>query len=395
MKFLIGLLFLSQMSMAATVPMSWVNEQAAGQKSSAAATAKSLIETREYLDTVLDVQEKVLMSREEKNVGGFKFSHYITDFSVSKQGLFGLSALKAQSTVWVKWQKVEVPAAEPAPVNNVVAIEDDSEAALDLTAGQIEELAVSSGKVGYSRRLRRNIRNSLGQVKTMMNQVELVRFPSFELSGMWLDLSFGANGKVWLFANAGALVRVRIDWKKVNKAPANNALTAVNSKNSNFVNKVLFDLNEVYAKQDVGGFKLNMVNVGVGMSQGFGFFGLGKSKAGFMGYLRFRPVAKTAEAPVTPVVTVDSAIATEGIEYVGEEAQGPEAMNVSIPRAKFREGLVKGLNMAKFFAGSTQRFEKKWKVTELKPIFEVTKSGFLGLASTSATGVIELELVRK
>lgn len=392
MKFLFGMIFITQISMASTVPLSWVSEEAATQKSSAVATAKSLMETREYLDTVLGVQEKVLMSREDKNLGGFKFSHYITDFSVSRQGIFGLSAMKAQSSVWVKWQKVEVPAAEAAAVNNVVAIEDDSDAALDMTAEQIQELAVSSGKVGYSRKMRRNIRNSLGQIKSMMGQVELVNFPSFELAGMWLDLSFGANGKVWLFANAGAVVRVRIDWKKVSKAPATQALTGVNSKTSNFVNKVLFDLNEVYAKADVGGFKLNMVNVGVGMSQGRGFFGLGKSKVGFVGYLRFRPVPKPALD--VPVVAADSSIATEGIEYVGEEVQSEE-VNVSIPRAKFKEGLVKGLNMAKFFAASAQRFEKRWKVTELKPIFEVTKSGFLGLANTSSTGVIELELVRK
>ncbi len=388
MKFIICIFLFSSIASAAHLPQSWIND--GEQQKNTLSSHQELNATDDYLTSVLAIQEKVLMAREEKALHGFKFSQYITDFSVSKSGLFALSALKATTAVELKWKKANLQ-----KMNEVVAdleVLDDSPEALALTASEVAALAVASGKIEASPALITNIEGVLHKVKFMMEQMEHEDFHGWRLAALRLDLSIGASGQVWTFAKAGASVRLRLDWKKIKKVSNNKMM--LNNKTSNFVNKILYDFNQVYQAQDLGGFEVKMINVGVGLSRKGGLMGLASTKLGIMGYLRFVPIPAALNLPA--IIDSNSALATEDIEYVSDEALENKSVNhLFVPRNKWRAGLMKGLTMAKFFAGSADRFQNRWQVTEIKTVFELTQSGFLGLASTSATGAIETELVRK
>lgn len=390
MKFIIFFLLLAPMSFAAHLPQSWVNEHK--HKSFSASTLKDLNDTHNFLDSVLNVQEKVLMGREEKSPNGFKFSQYVTDFSLSKSGLFGLSALKATTAVELKWKRASLQ--KMKDFSSELEVVDDSKEALRVTASQVEALAVSTGKVEASAALKTNIEEVLSKVKAMMEQMDHMDFPGWQLTSMRLDLSIGANGQVWTFAKAGASVRVRLDWKKIRNG--SNKTAMMKNMNSSFINKILYDFNEIYKEQNLAGFKVKMVNVGVGLSLKGSFLGLSSTKAGIIGYLRFVPVPVNNKMALK-IIDVNSDLATEGIEYLADsELEASKNMNLTfLPRNKWKAGLLKGLMMAKFFAGSADRFQNIWQVSEIKTVFELSKSGFLGLASTSATGTLETELVRK
>lgn len=391
MKYLIFLLLYTHIASAASLPSNWVSETS--QKSSPESASKNLAETYNYIDSVLGIQEKVLLGREDKTSNGFKFTHYVTEFSLSKSGLFGLSALKATTAVEVKWSRSSLAKMKTLEVVSDLEVTDDSVEALALTATQLEALALSTGKVDPSPVLRNNIEVALNRVKTMTEQMDHIDFPGWKLASLRLDLSIGANGQVWTFANAGATVRLRLDWKKIKTSSGNKGL--VKNHAASFINKILYDFNQVYKEQDLAGFKVKMVNVGVGLSRKGGFLGLSSTKMGIMGYLRFVPVPSSHKTAV-PVIEADSAIATDDIEYLSEEEESLKSFGpLTLKRSKWRAGLVKGLEMAKFFAGSASRFQNNWQVNEIKTVFELTKNGFLGLAASSATGAIETELVRK
>lgn len=389
MKYLFLFLLFSGIASAAQLPLNWVNE-GDGRKNTSN-TLQELAATDNYLNSVLGIQEKVLMGKEDKSASGFKFSQYVTDFSVSKSGLFGLSALKATTAVEVKWMKVSTNQKTVEVIADVEVVDDSAEA-LAMTAQELEALALATGKVEASPVLKTNIENVLHEVKFMMDQTNHSEFPGWKLAALRVDLSIGANGKVWTFAKAGASVRLRLDWKKIAKQ-SNNKMMMTN-KTSNFINKILYDFNQIYQADELAGFKVKMINVGVGLSRKGGFLGLASTKLGITGFLRFVPIPATKSLPL--VVESNSALATEDIEHVSNEVSQNKGMNFSfVPRNKWRAGLQKGFAMAKFFAGSADRFQNRWQVTEIKTVFELNKSGFLGLASTTATGAIETELVRK
>lgn len=381
------LLIVSGLASAASLPQSWVSE---GEGRKSLSSFKELNETQEYLSSVLSIQEKVLLGREEKSLGGFKFSTYVTDFSVSKSGLFGLSALKATTAVELKWKNVQTQIIPEAVADMEVL--DDSAETLAATASELEAKIVATGKVASSPALKSNIESVLNKAKLMMDQMEHRDVPGWKLAAFRLDLSIGANGQVWTFAKTGASVRLRLDWKKI-KRKQNNKLMA-NNKTGGLVDKILYDFSQVYQSQDLLGFKVKMVNVGVGLSRKGGLLGLASTKLGIVGFLRFVPVTTTQSLPALADNT--SALATEDMEYVADEISENKSMNnIFVPRKKWRAGLEKGFAMAKYFASSAERFQNRWQVTEVKTVLELTKSGFLGLASTSVTGAIETELVRK
>lgn len=386
MKFFLSLFFVIHSAYASTLPVDWIVES--HEKKGPPVTSVQLQGARNFLEKVLSIQEKVLLSKEDKQVQGFRFSHYITDFSVSKSGLFGLSSLKGRSAVEFGWKKKNDSKglAEEAQVE----IEGDSPRSLKLSADQIEEIAVSTGKVKSSPLLRQNIETSLMEARTIMSEVNVMDFPGWKLGGLRLDLNIGANGRVWFFSKVGAVVRIRINWKRTKVTAHGKAVAPVNGNTNRFVSKVLYDLDKIYSGGSIAGFKVKVVNIGVGVTQKGSVLGLfGSASAGFIGHLRFEPVKKSL--PDTTPMT-DSSLPTEDIEYVGNEESGKGMNFLFIPRNKWRDGLRKSLRLATFFASSASRFNGKWQITDMKTEFELTKSGFLGLASTSANSIIALEL---
>jgi hypothetical protein len=396
---------------ASTVPLSWY--QPGTQSSDKGLERNQSIQESKFneeLNFIFNTQlnaleENSITEQSQKGIKlpfGFKFSHYVTDFSISKSGIFGFSALKAKSAVEIKWQKKKNKSIDKqTEPNNVLEFTDDSDEHFNQLSKQIIKIAHSSGKIDMTpsaeKKLSQNVHRAMNNFKYMIRSIENKEFKVWDLAAIRLDLNIGATGKIFWVSSAGASVRVRLEWKKVNiSKPSNNYKSRINS---NLANKILYDLDTLLSEYKIGNFTVDKVNIGVGISRKGRFLGLAKSKAGFMGFLRFKPKEIVKQEQELAQTLDHSELSDEDIEVVlGEDefnrTDEKGFLFFKLSRHKFRNGIRKSLKMVNFFANAADKKGKNWEVNGLKAAFDLQKSGFLGLSSVTGQTVIEIELKR-
>jgi len=359
-----------------TLPLSWITENENGKV--------IFIEeqTQHYIENILDIHSEVLEEIHEQKQLGFKMNQMVTDFSVSKSGLLGLSALKAKKAVEFKWKK-KSSSKEINEADIVIDVADDK---MDIEAYtyEIYELARASKKVKKTKYLRSHIRNQLKKVNTILEGIDVKEFGHWKLDGLRVDLNISGEGKVTFLSKFGMDLRVRLDFK-INQKNKSSMVTS-SSQINDFTKKILSDLEASLSQYDFGNYQVKKVNIGLGLSHKRNIFGLSSSKMGFIGYFRFKPIAHSLDS---------HSIALESeYDYIDDEEVEKGNMSILIGRKTFRSGIKKSLDILSFFSHRKER-KGHWELSEIKSVFELTKSGFLGLASTSSTSLLEIELKRK
>lgn len=333
-----------------------------------------LNEASKDLSEILTAEAEALDSFSVPNLvspglpGGFEMKEMVTDIGVSKKGLLGLSSVKANTGVEIKWKKKAVNAFIGAEESDAdVVIEDITEAELPVLAESLAQIVEKSGKIRKTRNLRGNILSALEKVHNQLRHIQLTEGQKLKLSGLRLDLNFGASGRVWFVAKAGAALRLRMEWK-IKKKPLNEGL--VMTRQTQMIAKMLSDLDAAVEKVSFSDFQLKKVSVGVGLSQKKKLFGLWKYKAGFMGFLIFVPSS-------------------------GPKLSAPATVSPEFMPSNFSSGIEKSLHTASFFMEHAREAKSTfWYVAEVKAVFGISHSGFFGLSDVTSKGLIEIDFKR-
>lgn len=357
------------------------------------ATSASAAPWEEKFDVILSAQGKALDSfvakEDQKSLPNrFVLKELITDFGVTKQGLFGISAVKSNRSVEVKWKKVKTLPEKVEDQESKFVVEEST--SLDEISSSVTKLALASGKVKAHPQLEASIKKSLTQVSDQLESIELTSYNGWKLDGLRLDLNFGAEGQLSFLNFAGAKFRVRLEWKLKEKK-LQNKMVRFNEQTA-FVSKVLYELGSVADKIRIPGFTNTRILIGTGMNNKRSF-GLWKYSAGFVGGLVFvpRPKDKAIE-PSLPASVINQNFTMGGVE--DEENKGL-FRRVSFTRVAFSKGIMQSLETAARFAEkASQRKATHWMVAEIKTASDISKTGIFGLSTVSANGVIEMDYKR-
>lgn len=372
--------------MAAYVPTQWIEDNKNNKNSS-----QEEVMFEKELGFIFDQQLQGLEENEDNSKAlpyGFQFSHYVTDFSVSKSGLFGFSAYKAKSALEVKWSKKKNKALEKQSEENVISFSGTSDEDFSQLSKRVISVAKASGKIKNHKNLESQVNKTVKRLKYVIQSTENKTFTNWDLKGMRVELTFSATGKVLWIASATGSLRIRLEWKK--KKIEKLAHTKRRVYISNVTNMLLYDLDKILPQKNLGEFKVKGVNVGVGVSYKGGILGIASAKTGFIGFLSFKPVKnKIVDS------NISNEIAEGDIPVITDESNEKVFGRFKrFSRNRFRNGLRRSLGTVKSFSRAAARSGKNWEVNSLKAVFDLSRSGFLGLSRVSGKSVIEIELKR-
>lgn len=391
-KFIFLILLSSQAFAEMTLAPAWINETATKNTSAQVGAA---------FDAILDAQGRALDGMEtgasQKALPfGFRLTELTTDLGATKQGLFGISALRSYNGVEIKWKKVQPRLAlDESEAVDIVVDEDTTEEGLTGLTDSIVKVVEVSGKVKDLVKLRTNVRSALETVHDQVRNIDVTTHQHWRARSLRLDLNFGVSGQVWFFARAGVTMRLRMEWNLKERALL-QLQDAVANPQTKFVVKTLVELNQALEKVQVAGFEPKKVFIGVGASQRKQFFGLWRYNAGFVGWLGFVPVTVKSLVNVEPPLslTQEDFFIGEGEEPTDNKGWWPFRRH-RIPARTVQSGLEKSVRTAAFFAEHALASKaQKWRVTEIKTVNDISKSGFFGLADVSTRGVVEIDFKR-
>lgn len=367
MKHIILLALIVACGRQASLPKTFV----ANQTSNSAEVAS---EAESNYQKILSTQEHSLNSMSEAK-GSFQMKEMITDISVAKTGLLGLSALKANSGVEIWWARKAVK--ENTPVEKTdLTIESDTttEEAVD----SIVALAEASGKVKAGPGVRANIARSLSQIQNIVDEAGAGIPGHWQFKGIRFDLNFAVSGEVLFFTKAGTNLRLRMEWNHTKK-PAKST-----SQGSKFVKNTLTALNAVQSEITLPGFSPKMICLGVGTTYK-GQLGIWKVSPGFIGWLQFVPKA-TKELSLPELGT------KEDFLLGGYDDKGLGMRTLS--HEKMVAGLRQSLKTANYFADAAATSKGSWYVSMIRTVNDISYTGLFGLADFTTKGVMEIDFKR-
>jgi hypothetical protein len=346
----------------------------------------------ESFSEILSAQGRALelMDKEDKSTG-LKLTEMITDIGFSKTGLLGISALRANHGIELKWKRV----AAKEQLEDVLLMDDEVDAKdIDTMTETVAQIVERSGKVKADKSLRPEINRALHSFQQNISRIHVTRINGWKASGVRLDLNFSASGKLSFITNAGLNLRVRIEWALKDR-PLLNPDSILVSNETKFVSKVLSDLNTISTSIATPGFELMKVGIGVGSSMAKNFFGMWKYTTGFLGTMFFVPVENP---PSFFAVSIPQEIEKMELQVGGLEEESNEKIRWPLrryPKVNFASGMQRSFRTAAFFAERARDINmKNWYIAELKTLNDISKTGFFGLAHVSARGLIEIDYKR-
>ena len=318
-----------------------------GEEVSLKGTNKELEPANNFVDSVLKTESEILESADNtdlaaKSAKKFKMNLMMTNISITKSGLLGLSALKANEFVSLFWTRKKTPLVSVVQSNQEVQksiqIEGKStQEELDLTSNELANSLYFSGLVNNRETLVTNLKLAMNKANETFGMIETMSYGNWGVTGLRLDLSVSASGIVLPYTTFGASTRVWIEWKRIK--PASNAPIIAShggKKLQEFVSKMLSDVDLSANNVNFKTFHLSQMYVGLGQDIKTGFFGLGSSNLGFIGYVILKP--NTPSAAITkPLVSSSDDLAvvpTSTSKHV-----------FSLSRRKLRKSIQKTMNL--------------------------------------------------
>ncbi len=386
MHFLL-LLFLSLKTFATTeLAQDWIEENPS-HKTDSRQVSDSFTDILAAQGRALEAMGKPLPGQKSPPFG-FKLTELITDIAVSKKGFLGLSALKANNGVEIKWKRTapQVPQDKlrdqieeekiDFTVDHTATLQD-----LNSLTESIATMVEASGKVEKTGKVRRRVWDALTAVRDDVSSMSVTRVRSWKVSNLRLDLNFSTSGKLSFFTKAGVALRIRIEWR-LSERPLVNPEEALSTPQTRFIVKALSELDETLGQVPLRGFEVKKVSLGVGSAVKKKFFGLWKQSLGFVGFLSFVPVAQASDKAQARV-QIPAGLKQQKLDLDGSPVD-------------FAAGMRKSVRTAAFFTERASRLSfKTWEIAELKSVHDITKTGFFGLSDVSTKGVVEIDFKRR
>jgi len=364
------------------VPSEYLFENSSSEK------ALSSIETINFsrdVDHLLNLQENTL-NKINGNSERAHLTQLLTSFSLSQSGLFGLSAFSSQSSTTLFWEKKQLPLKDEE-VKSFHLTENDDEISLQMKIDEVTDYLVSEDKVKDSPKLRYNLDKVLRKGHQMFTDFQGIESANWKVGGYRLDLSISASGNVTPFVKLGENVRLWIEWTK---SSPNKSSFQVSSRAGEFISNVLADIDVSSSQINHSSFELQNVFIGLGEDIKTGLFGFGASAFGFTGYVKLvrKEKHENSMIPITVNKDMDYPVVS------GESNQ--KSRSPLISRKRLMRGVTKSLHFAKFFTDKASRVStSKWKISSIRQIATVSRTGFFGLSNMSTRGVFIFIFNRK
>ncbi len=333
------------------------------------------------IDGILNSQEEALGHYRSKN-SKLKLDQLITSFTISKSGLFGLSALGANSNTSLFWKR-RGSSSQVKEVETFTIKEGLDDIELENQAIEITDYLISKKLLRKKERFKKKLMKAIKKGNTLFNSMEHLAFNQWEVAGLRLDLSFSANGNLAPFTGIGGSSRLWIEWKKNTlQTKKTLSLHKKDKKLNNFIEQLLKEVSLVEHEKNLGKFKLTTFYAGIGQNLRTGFFGIGNSHYGFVGYIKLKrnPYA----------VLQNTTIEKESLSLIQDEVKEKNIGNsvMKLPRKKFQKGIQRAMKyVSNFSQRQTDSEKSKWYVHKIRQITTLSKSGFLGISNLSSRAV--------
>ncbi len=329
-------------------------------------------EAENNFKTILNAQGDALNAMPESGTG-FQMKEMITDIAVARTGLLGLSALKSNNGVEIKWARKTLKDVTPHEKSDYVLEQNTS---LEDATNAVASLVEASGKMKVTPKLRGKISQSLSQIHSLINDVNVPGLSNWDFKGIRFDLNFSAGGEIFFFTKAGPNLRLRMEWNYTRPSLKSSG------KASAFITKTLNVLNSIHHEIQLPGFSVKQLSLGVGTTYK-GELGLWKYSSGFMGFLLFIPGSRKS---------FSHDHLNEEFLLGGFEEKG--ATTTGLSSEKFIAGLRKSLATASFFADAARAERGNWFVKEIKTVNDISYTGLFGLADYTTKGAMEIDFKR-
>lgn len=239
------------------VPGTFLAERPAVTKSKAPTSTNE--EFAQNIDNLMAVQQQSLEKIEAEHAK-ISLTQMLTSFSISKTGLFGLSALSSSSNTTLFWNKKKTVAKTVEAKAFEINAEED-ELALQMKIDDVTEYMVRNNKVNDASKFRDNLDLVMRKAHGIFNDVANLETLNWRVGGYRLDLAVAASGKITPFTKVGENVRLWIEWTRPAHKPA---AAPANTKITRFVSQVLNDTEQATLKVNLPNFELSNVYVAVG-----------------------------------------------------------------------------------------------------------------------------------
>lgn len=390
-------------------------------QSLAKGVARLLRVQRSSLDKLNETNGSDLMaSGKPKDWVPWRLVSVIGELGLSAKGVLGVLGVKGSTGVEVYWEKKSGKTPQQVEPEGAVS-KDEFGVVLDssMSLAQIQkelkpliEGIMATGRISNRELLKENLTQTAIEYQSTMNALMAVPLQTWYVSRLRLDLSISGSGTVSNGITAGAAIRARLEWHRIQQKKVNFVQPlAMSEKYKNLldlISGVAADLSAVAEGDDVIGsaFKARQFRVGLGLTVG-GSFAIIKGEASVVGHVYFtrgekRPLSL---APTTSslALLVDNPGALLGANSEGASIAKQFDLNndgiidqviYKIDHQKFQKGLAFANKLGAFFGKqANEKNDQKWGVKQIKTSFDMGIGGELGLVTVTGSIVSQMEFV--
>ena len=376
MRIILLTLVFSLNAYALKLPSSWYREHE--EKS---ISANPYGELNDLLSNIFTLQREAL-EKNSSNHSKFTLSEYSSGFSISSSGLFGLSALSAQRGVEVFWKKNETNSNKLE--ERAIELEFSQNKMIEnFQIAQLTDLILQGASILSVADLKLNLQKYFRDLNQMFNEVSGNRWNNWRFDGVRTDLYIGADGSISKFANIGAKLRLRIEWKYTPKIESKK-LTNM----SDLISNLLVDIDQSLKQRLYESFDLEKIYIGVGYFSRLGLYGIASTDYALMGHARFVRSSPTEnDRNIEPV--------SNDLKIINETKNKSIIGIFNLTRKRWRRGLAKILNMSDPFLNAAGMKEGLWSIYKVKTHFQLSVTGWLGFSTSKTTAAVEMVFKRK
>ena len=337
--------------------------------------------TSDFIDSVLKTEHEILESKdaadaESRDSKKFTMNLMMTNLTITKTGLVGISALKANEFVSLFWTRKMEQQKAVEEVHNTVEFDGEAtEEELTMNANELGDTLYSSGLVKNKEAVIKNLKAAMTKANETFGVIETMSYGNWDVSGLRLDLNVAVSGIVTPYTKVGANTRVWIEWRRVAKPTlSTKVLSKGGKKLQEFVSKVLSDVDLSANNVNLKSFHLSQMYIGLGQDYKTGFFGLGSSNFGFIGYviLNHKP----------------NAALNKSLADTNDELPVIRKNIFQVSRKKLRSSIQKTMNLGAKLVNNAEKIKsEKWEVSRIRLTTTLSQSGFFGLSALNTKGV--------
>lgn len=338
-------------------------------------------ELNDLLSTIFTLQKEALEKNSSRHKT-FALSEYSSGFSITSTGLFGLSALSAQRGVELFWKKTETKAHE-LEQRSIELEFSENKMIENFQIAQLTDLILQGASILSVTDLKLNLQKYFKDLRHMFNEVSGNRWNNWRFDGVRTDLFIGADGSISKFANIGAKLRLRIEWKYTPKVESKK-LTNM----SDLISNLLVDIDQTLGQRIYESFDLEKIYIGVGYFSKLGLYGIASTDYALMGHARFvRSSPKEGDINIEPV--------SNDLKIINGTKNKSIIGLFNLTRKRWRRGLSKILNMSDTFLTAAAPKNGQWSIYKVKTHFQLSVTGWLGFSTTKTTAAVEMVFKRK